>query len=64
MFYAEMVDDEGENLMLVVHLINLCLKCKRLHYKIRRYATVCKSCVCLIGIFVRIDCKQLKTKSI
>ena len=27
MFYAEKVDDEGENLMLVLHLINLCLKC-------------------------------------
>ncbi|EGW47967.1 hypothetical protein HMPREF0666_00752 [Prevotella sp. C561] len=33
MFYAEMVDDEGENLMLVLYLINLCLKCKRLHEK-------------------------------
>ena len=33
MFYVEKVDDEGENLMLVLHLINLCSKCKRLHEK-------------------------------
>ena len=26
MFYVEKVDDEGENLMLVLYLINLCLK--------------------------------------
>ena len=33
MFYAEVVDDEGENLMLILHLIYLCSKCKRLHEK-------------------------------
>lgn len=55
MFYAEKVDDEGEKLMLVLHLINLCLKCKRLHEKKRMPLSVLKDNVLKITNFVLID---------